>query len=315
MFFDRVGKLAIGSRLRFLNERIYDDAAQLYKLYGVSLKPKWWPVYYILSEDQNVSITEIAREIGHSHPSVSNIVREMREAGLVIETKDPTDGRRNLVSLSAKGKKIAAKIADQYEDVDRAVESLLDQTTHNLWLAMEEFEFLLNDKGLIQRVLEQRKSREASKVKIVAYEPKYREAFKVLNEEWIRAYFKMEEKDHRSLEHPKKYILDKGGHILVALYEGKAVGVCALMKMDHPDYDNELAKMGVSPETQGKGIGWILGNAVVEKARELGAEKLYLESNTVLKPAINLYRKLGFKKVAGRPSPYQRANIQMELSL
>ncbi len=315
MFFDRVGKLAIGSRLRFLNERIADDAAQLYKLYGVSLKPKWWPIYYILSEDKKASITEIAREIGHSHPSVSNIVREMRQAGLVRETKDPTDGRKNLVSLSTKGQKIAAKIADQYEDVDKAVEDILTQTTHNLWLAMEEFEYLLNRKSLSQRVLEQRKIREASKVKIVPYEHKYREAFKALNEEWIRAYFKMEEKDHRSLDHPKQYILDKGGHILVALYEGKAVGVCALMKMDHEEYDYELAKMGVSPETQGKGLGWILGKAVVDKARELGAAKLYLESNTILKPAINLYRKLGFKKVAGRPSPYERANIQMELEL
>ena len=315
MFFDRVGKLAIGSRLRFLHERVSNDAAQLYKQYGVTLKPKWFPVYYILSEDNKASITEIAREIGHSHPSVSNMVREMRQAGLVNETKDPNDGRRNLVSLTAQGKKIAEKIADQYEDVDRAVEVLLDQTTHNLWLAMEEFEYLLNNKSLYQRVLEQRKQREASKVEIVSYEPKYREAFKALNEEWIRAYFKMEEKDHRSLDHPKRYILDKGGHILVALYEGKTVGVCALMKMDHPEYDYELAKMGVSPETQGKGIGWILGQAVVDKARELGANKLYLESNTILKPAINLYRKLGFEKVAGRPSPYERANIQMELQL
>ncbi|RYD17729.1 MAG: MarR family transcriptional regulator, partial [Verrucomicrobiaceae bacterium] len=40
-----------------------------------------------------------------------------------------------------------------------------------------------------------------------------------------------------------------------------------------------------------------------------------LESNTVLKPAIKLYEKLGFKKVVGRASPYSRANIQMELDL
>ncbi|HMI01089.1 MAG TPA: GNAT family N-acetyltransferase, partial [Pedobacter sp.] len=60
---------------------------------------------------------------------------------------------------------------------------------------------------------------------------------------------------------------------------------------------------------------WLLGNAVIEKARSLGARKIYLESNTILTPAINLYHKLGFKKVAGHATPYERCNIQMELSL
>lgn len=153
------------------------------------------------------------------------------------------------------------------------------------------------------------------KIEIVPYEMKYREVFKSLNEEWIRKYFRMEEKDHESLNNPKAYILDKGGYILVALMNKEAVGVCALMKLDHPDYDYELAKMGVATEARGNGIGWQLGTAIIEKARNLGAKKIFLESNTVLKPAIALYHKLGFKKITGKPSPYERSNIQMELPL
>jgi len=101
----------------------------------------------------------------------------------------------------------------------------------------------------------------------------------------------------------------------VALYNNEPVGVCALMKMDDPDYEYEMAKMAVSPAAQGKSIGWLLGKAVAEKARLLGAKKLYLESNTVLQPAINLYYKLGFQKVVRRATPYERCNIQMELVL
>jgi ribosomal protein S18 acetylase RimI-like enzyme len=71
--------------------------------------------------------------------------------------------------------------------------------------------------------------------------------------------------------------------------------------------------MAVSPLAQGKSIGWLLGSAIVAKAKSLGAEKLYLESNTILKPAIGLYHKLGFRKVAGHSTPYERCNIQMEL--
>jgi GNAT superfamily N-acetyltransferase len=152
-------------------------------------------------------------------------------------------------------------------------------------------------------------------VRIVPYEDKYQYAFKSLNEEWIKVYFEIEEADRRALDNPRSYILDKGGKIFVALYGNKPVGVCSLMKMDHPEYQFEMAKMAVSPAMQGKKIGRLLVQAVISAARSLGAEKIFLESNTVLQPAISLYRKMGFTEVTGMPTPYTRCNIQMELVL
>ena len=113
----------------------------------------------------------------------------------------------------------------------------------------------------------------------------------------------------------KEYILDKGGCILVAIYEKKAVGVCALIKMNEAEWDFELAKMAISSEFRGLGIGFLLANAIIDKAKYLGAKSIYLESNTVLAPAIKLYRKLGFKEIAGYPTPYQRCDIQMMLNI
>jgi DNA-binding MarR family transcriptional regulator/predicted GNAT family N-acyltransferase len=314
-FFNQVGKVAIGSRLRMLTEKITEDAAQLYLLYQVDLQPKWFPVYYALSQGEEKTITCIAKEIGHSHPSVSTIIAEMSKKGIVTEKKDHKDRRRNVVSLSHKGKEITAKIQHQYSDVGKAIDDISAQASHDLWKAIEEWEFLLAQKTLLRRVQEQKKLRESGYVQIVNYMPKYQKVFRALNEEWISTYFKMEEADYRALDNPKGYILSRGGHILVALYNQEPVGVCALMKMEDKEYDFELAKMAVSPKAQGKNIGWLLGQAIIEKARSLGASKIYLESNTKLKPAINLYHKLGFQKVAGRPTPYERCNIQMELVL
>ncbi|WP_346318228.1 GNAT family N-acetyltransferase [Chitinophaga sp. YIM B06452] len=313
-FYDQTGKMAIGSRLRLLTDKITEDAAEIYKLYQVDLQPKWFPVFHALSQKEN-TITEIAQLIGHSHPSVSKIVAEMSKKGIVTEKKDKADGRRTLVSLSKKGKEIAEKIKEQYTDVNSAIEEILGGTRNDLWKAIGEWEFVLEQKSLLRRVQDQKKQRESSRVQIVDYKPKYAKAFKALNEEWISAYFKMEEADHKALDNPDTYILKRGGAIIVALYNGEPVGVCALIKMDDPHYDFELAKMAVSPAAQGKNIGWLLGRAIIEKARALGASSLYLESNTILKPAINLYHKLGFQKVAGHVSPYERCNIQMELRL
>lgn len=312
-FYNTVGKMALGSRLRRLSEQITEDAAQVYSIYNVPLQPKWFPVFHALSQGHDKTITAIAEEIGHSHPSVSTIIREMVKQGIVVEKKDKKDGRRNMVSLSKKGKDIVTCIAPQYTDVTNAIEEALSQTRHDLWKAIEEWEFLLNQKSLLRRVQEQKKKRESSDVQIVDYKPAYREAFKQLNEEWISKYFKMEEADHKALDNPQKNIIAKGGYIFVALYNNEPVGVCALMKMNDPVYEYELVKMAVSPKAQGKSIGWLLGKAAIEKARSLGSKKLYLESNTILQPAINLYHKLGFQKVVGHATPYERCNIQMEL--
>ncbi len=152
-------------------------------------------------------------------------------------------------------------------------------------------------------------------VSIIDYTPRYRDAFGSLNEAWISQYFSMEDEDRKILYNPEENILQPGGKIFVALLKDEPVGVCALIKLDDPEYDYELAKMAVSPLAQGKGTGFLLGQKAIEAAKALGARKLYLESNTCLAPAIKLYEKLGFRSVAGRPSPYQRVNIWMELDL
>lgn len=314
-FFVNAGKMAIGSRLRMLTEKITEDAAQIYRLYNVELQPKWFPVFYYLSQHNGQTITGIAKAIGHSHPSVSKITREMAKAGLVTEEKGKADARQNVICLTEKGTAIGEKIMLQYEDVNSAIDEVLNQTQHNLWKAIEEWEFLLEQKSLLRRVQEQRKKRESALVQIVDFKPQHRQAFKDLNEEWITKYFKMEEADYKALDNAEGYILKGGGHILVALYNNEPVGVCALIKMNDPEYDFELAKMAVSAKLQGRNIGFLLGLAAISKARELGAKKIYLESNTILKPAINLYHKLGFSKVVGRETPYERCNIQMELEL
>jgi DNA-binding MarR family transcriptional regulator/GNAT superfamily N-acetyltransferase len=312
-FYDRTGKMALGSRLRRLSEQMTEEAAAIYDLYQVPLQPKWFPVFFSLSATRERSITDLAKEIGHSHPSVSQIVREMAIRGYVIEKKGELDGRKNFVLLSPAGQRVREKMQPQIDDVTAAIEAAMGETQYDLWKAIDEWEFLLEQKSLLQRVREEKKLRESASVEIVDYSPAHRQAFRDLNEEWITKYFRMEESDYKALDHPKEYILDQGGHIFMALHKGEVVGTCALIAMDDGGY--ELAKMAVSPRAQGLGIGYLLGRACIDKARALGASRVYLESNTMLKPAISLYHKLGFLKVAGPPSPYERSNIQMELRL
>lgn len=156
---------------------------------------------------------------------------------------------------------------------------------------------------------------EHSDFRIIDFTPKYAEAFKRLNVEWITRHWKLEESDEKTLDHPTEHVIDKGGAILIALYQGSPVGSVALIPYDESTL--ELAKMAVSPDVQGKGIGLALGKAALERAHRMGAIKVYLESNTKLGPALSLYQKLGFSHLEGMTvdSPYERCNVRMERSL
>jgi len=313
--FDELGSAVLGSRLRRLNEAMTSQAAEVYTLYQeVPFEPRWFPVFYTVASQPGLRVGDVAERIGQTHAAVSQVAKDLTKHGLVNMQRCETDQRRCMLSLTEKGLAMWPTLQQQIADVRQANEALLAETRHNLLLAIEEMEYALSRQNLGARVKAVRDARVAGEVHLLAYEPQYQADFKRLNIEWIEQYFRVEEADLKALDHPDEYILQRGGHILLAEYQGQIVGACALLKMNDDTY--ELAKMAVSPTAQGLGIGFRLGQAAIEKARSLGARRLYLESNTKLAPAINLYHKLGFEKtVAGQPSPYERCNIQMELLL
>lgn len=149
---------------------------------------------------------------------------------------------------------------------------------------------------------------------VVEFEKKYRRDFDQLNRLWIEKYFKLEPADVYVLENPEENIIQPGGAILIALNDLLAVGTVGLRKLNATTY--ELIKMAVHENSRGKGIGELLGFAVLEKARLLGAETVILYSNTTLKPALSLYQKLGFVEVPLEADvDYERCDIKMEVHL
>jgi GNAT superfamily N-acetyltransferase len=148
-----------------------------------------------------------------------------------------------------------------------------------------------------------------STVSVVTFDPKYRLDYKTMNLWWIEKWFKVEEKDILQLEAPEE-CLAEGGQIFFTLVDGRPMGTCALYKIGERRY--ELAKMGVHPESRGHGLGDRLMEAAEKWAREQKATEIMLQSNTILEPAISLYKKHGYKEVEiATPSEYARCNIEM----
>ena len=150
-------------------------------------------------------------------------------------------------------------------------------------------------------------------IQIIEYSNQYQQEFRQLNLEWLDKYNLTESHDLMVLDDPQGTILDRGGFIWLAIDDNKLIGSAALMKEHEGEY--ELAKMSVTAAYRGRGISKQLIETCLNKAKEIGAKKLSLFSNHQLVTALKLYEKYGFRHVEVKDSPFETADVKMELDL
>ena len=151
-------------------------------------------------------------------------------------------------------------------------------------------------------------------VRIVTYRDELRPHFERLNRAWIERHFVLEGPDVEVFRDPVRHILEPGGQIFFLLDDAGVQGTCAVVP--YRPGTLELVKMAVSEAARGRGYGDRLMEAAIGYAREAGADRLMLVSNTRLEPAIRLYRKHGFVEVPIEDMQgYERVDIQLELRL
>ncbi len=89
----------------------------------------------------------------------------------------------------------------------------------------------------------------------------------------------------------KKYGAPKGS-LLLALWNGREVGTVALQEIEQGVC--EMKRLYVQAEYRKFGIGEQLVDAILKDAKDLGYQKMKLDTLERLKPAIGLYLKYGF---------------------
>jgi putative acetyltransferase len=153
-----------------------------------------------------------------------------------------------------------------------------------------------------------------SGAEVVPFRDEFQPAFEWRNREWIEAHFTVEPADRELLGDPRGKIVAAGGEVFFVLDRGQVQGACAVIR--HSAHECEIAKMTVAPAARGLGFGDLLMEASIAFARRIDAERISIVSNTVLAPALRLYRKYGFHEVPlARDPRYQRVNLRLELTL
>ena len=123
--YQSLGYLVLGSRLRRLSENFLAEINRAYQNEGIDFDASWFPVFYLLSKNNSLSIKELSDQTEVSHPAASQLITNLKNRGLVTSITAADDGRRQLVQLTDSGRELLARILPMWDAVLSAMNELV----------------------------------------------------------------------------------------------------------------------------------------------------------------------------------------------
>lgn len=123
--YQNLGYLVLGSRLRRLSETFLSEINHAYQNEGIDFDASWFPVFYLLSKNESLSIKELSEQIEVSHPAASQLITGLKNKKLVTSAACTDDGRRQLVQLTDRGKQLLKQVTPVWEAVTAAMNELV----------------------------------------------------------------------------------------------------------------------------------------------------------------------------------------------
>ncbi len=309
--------LFLGSRLKRLAERFQADAGKIIRAAGFPIQPAQFPLLAAIDRFGPLTVGEAVDALGVSQPAVTRNALSLVDLGLLDASRGGTDQRQKTLALTEQGVELMTRAKRLiWPRVDTAVRDMCSNLSGPFLEQITMLEAEFDHSSLEQRVNEAIHADDGAvpTLTIREYTDELADDFYRINAEWIEQMFVLEENDRQILSHPREIIIDRGGVILfVESPDLGVIGTCALIKIGEGCF--ELTKMGVSERARGLKAGEFLLRNILDRARGMKIETLYLLTNRKCASAIHLYEKLGFEhdaeimRIYG--SRYERCDVAM----
>lgn len=154
-FYQDLGFLVFGSRLKRLANTFIHDVNRIYKIHKIQFDASWFPVFYILSQKKEASIKEISDNLKVSHSAVSQLISSLQEKGFIKSVISKKDARHKAITLTVKGEKLLQKILPVWGALEKAMNELAEESgssSKKILKALTGIETGLKQKTLLERV-------------------------------------------------------------------------------------------------------------------------------------------------------------------
>jgi DNA-binding MarR family transcriptional regulator len=154
--YQSLGYLVLGSRLRRLSEAFLSEINHAYQQERIDFDASWFPVFYLLSKNDSLSIKELSEKTGVTHPAASQLIANLKNKKLVTTATCADDGRRQLVQFTQEGKALLEQVLPMWEAVSKAMEELVanDPGCHDLLPAITSLEDSFRSINLSDKITE-----------------------------------------------------------------------------------------------------------------------------------------------------------------
>jgi DNA-binding MarR family transcriptional regulator len=243
-------------------------------------------VLFELANREELSASELVRELGLDPGYMSRTLGGLERQGLVEKVRSETDGRRRILSLTAEGEE-AFKVLDSRsrEEVSEMLGGLSEEEQRRLLEAMRTIEGIF-EKGLKFSEPFVLRPHEPGDMGWVVYrhgvlyagEYGWDERFEALVARIVAGFI-----DGYDPKKERCWIAEMGGDRVGCVFVVKASDTVAKLRL-----------LLVEPEARGVGLGSRLVEECIRFARNRGYEKLTLWTNSVLDAARHIYEEHGF---------------------
>lgn len=253
-------------------------------------------VLYELRRDTPPSASELARELGLDPAYLSRILKRLERDGLLRRTPSEGDGRRSLLSLSAKGRRLIDTLQDRSRaDAATLLAPLAPAAQDELLAAMGTMERILGSRpAAVPFVLRPHQPGDLGWV-VAAHGLFYANQYGWdMTFEGHVAGIVQHFIDHFDPSRERCWIAERDGRVVGSVFLVRRSATVAKLRL-----------LIVDPSARGLGVGKRLVDECSRFARQAGYRKITLWTNSILDAARHLYEQAGYRMIE-RGAPERR---------
>ncbi len=318
-FYRHVGVLIFGTRLKRLSEKFLFDVGKVYKSLDIDFEPSWFPIFYLLNKNREMSAAEMAEELAITHQAVSQLVTILEIKKVIKILQDNNDKRKRLIVFTKKGLTLMDTVKPVWRSMEKALQKLLGEGENSAYLlhALDEFEDSLKRKGIHSRIMEEIKTRQVEDIKIMHYDSEYKSQFKSLMLSWLIDNYDSDILDVGLLNYPEKKIVKNGDLILLVKVNDQIVGT--IVTQGKEKATTNILYLVVDENWQKRELGKKLLLEAINRLGAEGVKTIQVMLDRKFTHAAKLFKSNGFvsktlKNDKG-PAKLDGTKLLMELNL